>query len=622
MAEEIKRFNKSMDIKTVSVAKAIQDVASKERVHPASIDFDILQTKTFVRPPGEEEYQPLNKTHLERIKQPKGWLLDPRFQIAQEYHIRLKPLSPGPFRLKVKVLPDEFRSKAIARILPGSVLAPVENIKQQLFIYFNKLKLRHGMLIGIMDDPLKLAIVKLAKIASQEPIKQQLNIPLTAWPEPVKTVDDAIIFHYKEKDAKSDEEKRVNYADRGFVTSVDSGELLVEYIQPQKGKPGRSYNGAFIEMPDPEVNHYPEFGVDNKTIEVKSEEGRKRYYALDEGYVKLENNVLTVDKTVTVGDINLKSTGNVRAGVDKDVKVQVAGKDPSEEVIGSDMVVEAMEVEVNGSVASNAKIKAGSIQISGQTHKTSELYGETVEVNVLRGLACGKRVTIKSLEGGVIRSDEASVEQAVGGEIYASHAKVRDLRGKSRILASRSIAIEQVLKGENRLTIDPMAHKETADRITQTQEAVSELQSEIAKSKKGVENNTAYLKKNHETFKQMQQQIMEDKKEGRVPSEAFMRMVREYLGVMKKREALEAHIQELEEQVEAKRAEVACFDEQVLSATVTNSSAKWLGHNEVRFRLPVLGKEYLYSVSEGERIAKLKLMENEQGEYEIMTVHG
>jgi predicted RNA-binding protein (virulence factor B family) len=406
------------------------------------------------------------------------------------------------------------------------------------------------------------------------------------------------------------------------VTSVDAGELLVEYVQPQKGKPGRTFGGRFIDVEEPEVNHYPEFGVDSKTVEVKTEEGRKRYYALDEGYVKIENNILTVDKTVTVGDINLKSTGNVRAGVDKDVKVQVAGKDPSEEVIGSDMVVEAMEVDVNGSVASNAKVKAGLIQITGQTHKTSELYGGTVEVNVLRGLASGEKVTVKSLEGGMIRADEAIIEQSVGGEVNASVASVQNLRGKTRIRAAKSITVQQVLKGENRLTIDPMAHQQTAEAIRAARETVEEIKQEMQKSKKSIEHNENYLKKNHESFKQMQQKVMEDKKEGRPPSDSFLRMVREYLGVHKKQEALKERIEELEQEIETKRGEVAHFDEQVLEATVINESAKWMGHNEIRFRLPVLEKEYLYSVSEGERIAKLKLVESEDGDYEIMTVHG
>ncbi len=325
---------------------------------------------------------------------------------------------------------------------------------------------------------------------------------------------------------------------------------------------------------------------------------------------------------MTVGDINLKSTGNVRAGVDKDVKVQVAGKDPSEEVIGSDMVVEAMEVDVNGSVASNAKVKAGLIQITGQTHKTSELYGGTVEVNVLRGLASGEKVTVKSLEGGMIRADEAIIEQSVGGEVNASVASVQNLRGKTRIRAAKSITVQQVLKGENRLTIDPMAHQQTAEAIRAARETVEEIKQEMQKSKKSIEHNENYLKKNHESFKQMQQKVMEDKKEGRPPSDSFLRMVREYLGVHKKQEALKERIEELEQEIETKRGEVAHFDEQVLEATVINESAKWMGHNEIRFRLPVLEKEYLYSVSEGERIAKLKLVESEDGDYEIMTVHG
>ena len=619
--QSLKRFNRTLEVRTASVAKSLADIARSDGVHPGSIDFDILRVKTFIREPKSDEYAPFGKEHLEKIRN-ADYLLDPRLQLMQEYLIRFKPLSPQSFRFQMSISADKFHSAAEAVLKPGSIIKPAADIKQQLFLYFNKVKLKNGMLIYLLDDALRHSMAKLTALATGEPFKEEIKIPLANWPAPVETVNDRLIWHYREKNHKDSEEERVNYADRGFVQAVTAGELLVEYIQPKNGKAGRNYAGKLIEMPEPSVEHYPDFGVDEATVEVKSENGAKRYYAKDEGYVKLEGNVLSIDKTVTVGDIRMKSTGNVRAGVDKEVKIQVEGKDPSEEVIGADMVVEAMEVNVNGSVASGATIKAEKIVITGQTHQTSELFGKQIEVNVLRGYASGEEVKVNSLEGGRVEASDADINQAVGGEISARNASVTNLRGKVRINASHSITLKQVLKGENRLNIDPMAHPESAKMIQAAQKEVEAFKAEIEDAKKGIEKNQLYLKKNQESFKQIQQKILEDKKEGRAPSDAFMRMAREYLATLKKEEALEQLIGELEEKITLKKSEVERFDREVLDAVVVNESASWMGHNEVRFRLPVLGKEFMQVVGEGDRVVRIRLVENHEGEYELMLVHG
>ncbi|MGE4296351.1 MAG: flagellar assembly protein A, partial [Campylobacterales bacterium] len=566
-------------------------------------------------------YAPFGKEHLEKIRN-VDYLLDPRLQLMQEYLIRFRPLAAQPFKFQMSINADKFHSGAEVILKPGSVIKNTPDIKQQLFLYFNKVKLKNGMFIYLLDDALRHSMNKLAELATGEPFKQEIRIPLAAWPQPVETIDDRIIWHYRQKGQGESEGDRVNYADRGFVKAVAAGELLVEYIQPKNGKPGRTFGGRFIEVSEPKVEHYPDFGVDEATVEVKSEEGVKRYFAKDEGYVKLEGNVLSIDKTVTVGDIRMKSTGNVRAGVDKEVKIQVEGKDPSEEVIGADMVVEAMEVNVNGSVASGAKIKAEKVLITGQTHQSSELFAKSIDVNVLRGLAKGDEVKVRSLEGGRVEAVDAVIEQAVGGEVNASHVTVANLRGKVRLNASKSITVKQVTKGENRLSIDPMANEVSAKAIRAAQAEVDGFKKEIEDAKKAMEKNQSYLKKNQESFKQIQQKILEDKKEGRPPSEAFMRMAREFLGTLKKQEALESLQGELEEKIEAKKIEIERFDKEVLEAVIVNESATWIGHNEIRYRLPVLGKEFLQVIGEGDRVVRIRLVENQEGEYELMLVHG
>ena len=199
---------------------------------------------------------------------------------------------------------------------------------------------------------------------------------------------------------------------------------------------------------------------------------------------------------------------------------------------------------------------------------------------------------------------------------------VGNLRGKSKITATKSIVIKEITKGENRLSIDPMANEQFAKEINEIYKDVDAIKKEIESIKKAMEHNSNYIHKNHESFKQIQQNILEAKKEGRPPSDAFLRMAREYLGAQKKEEAFNLQIEELEQKIKDKKEQIKRFDLMVLDAVVINEAINWRGYNEVRFKLPVLGKEFVHSISDGERIVRVRLDENEQGEYEVMAVHG
>ncbi|MGE4294372.1 MAG: hypothetical protein AB7E49_01565, partial [Campylobacterales bacterium] len=52
--QNVKRFNRTLEVRTASVAKSLAEIAQRDGVHPGSIDFDILRVKTFIREPKSE----------------------------------------------------------------------------------------------------------------------------------------------------------------------------------------------------------------------------------------------------------------------------------------------------------------------------------------------------------------------------------------------------------------------------------------------------------------------------------------------------------------------------------------------------------------------------------------
>ncbi|GHS88576.1 hypothetical protein FACS189487_07140 [Campylobacterota bacterium] len=606
-----KSYSTTIDVKTSDVAKSLSDLIAREKVLPASVDFDILKVNTYIKEPKKDEYAALEKRHFEKMHD-LGYMLDPKLQFLQEYELRFKPIAAQPFKLLLALSADKFHTTAHITIKAGSIIkAGVD--QKALYNYFNKIKLKNNMMIFLMDEALRAAVNKLSNLANGEPFKQDITFALCAWITPLETINDSMEICYQKKAPQEDETKRVNYAERGFVSSVKSGELLLEYIMARRGTAGRSFNGKLISMPDPTITHQPTFSIDESTIEVKESESKKMYYAKVDGYVRLSSEKLEIDRTITVDSIDLKTTGNIRAGLENNVKIRVEGKDPSDEVIGADMVVEATDVYANGSIASGVLITAKSIVVKGLTHQKSDLVANSIEVNVLRGLAQGDEVKVKTLEGGVVKTTKADIEQAVGGEIYGKDICVGNLRGKVYIKATHSIVIRQVSKGENKLIIDPSVDGKEQSEFGHARMQIENFKARIEELKKESENIESYLSKNQNAFKQIQQKVIKDRAEKRATGETFIKIAQEYLANQKRYENIDLEIKVIESQIADKRLELAQIDKQVLESFVINETGVWNGHNEVIFKLPFLEEEFIKTLDDM-RIRKIELVEGRDKE--------
>ncbi|MDR2639701.1 MAG: FapA family protein [Helicobacteraceae bacterium] len=612
-----KLYSATLEVKTSSIAKSLADLIEREQARPSSVDFDILKIETYIKEPSKDEYAALDKRRLEKLRD-KAYLLNPKLELLQEYEVRFKPSSPLPFRFDMALSADRYRSVAHITLKAGSVIKAGVDARS-LYLFFNKIKLRNKMMVYICDDALRAAMTRLAQKANGEPFAEDFGFALCAWPQPEPTIDDGLIWRYRDKMQQEREHDRINYADRGFISGVNKDELLVEYIMPKRGTAGRSFDGKFIGAPEPKVQNEPAFTIDAAKIEIVEDNGKRLFFAKEDGYVKLDNNILSIDKVIELTEVSLKTTGNIRAGLDKGVTIRIESKDVSGEAIGVDMVVEATEIYANGGVGSGALVTADKIVIRGQTHQKSELIGKHIEVNVLRGTAQGEEVIVKSLEGGVIRSIDAQIEQVVGGEVKCKTIKASVLRGKACLQAATRITIGQASKGENRLVIDASVEDEDRVIIDEAIETIAKLRTEIDEHRRLRDANALYLSKNLSAFRQVQETIAADRALSRTTGETYLNMAREYKAALRKQEDADARIELLTAQIKTKRRELERFDKMALESEIINESAIWKGHNEAIFKLPFLRREYVQNIDEGMRIKRIKLVESnyDEGEYEI-----
>ena len=351
---------------------------------------------------------------------------------------------------------DKYYTIAQAVIKKESQISFVPNLYDILISELNKRKVRNGILINLLDDKMKEDVSKLAtKVRINDRLLEDFTVELCRWATPKPTIDDALIYHYKEKgDGKKapGPNDRVDYADRGFVQSVQKGDLLAEYVKPFQGSAGRNFRGIFIPAREPRIEHIPEFTPDSETIDVKEDEKHILYYAKRNGYVRSDNSYLQVSDTLEVDKISFKSTGDVKTGLDKDVKIDIAGGDAGEDNVGPNTKVEAAEVSLAGSIANGASIIAKVVHIGGSTHQTSKIDAEAVDVNIHRGTLNASEAHVQRNENGRIYADHIHVEQMIGGMAVGKIVEIDVLKSNAIIVASQEIRIKELIGGESKST--------------------------------------------------------------------------------------------------------------------------------------------------------------------------
>ncbi|MGE4294585.1 MAG: flagellar assembly protein A [Campylobacterales bacterium] len=447
------RFQKQIVLKTGDVAAELDRIAQEERVHRQTVDFELLQCATLYKTAQMDEFAPLD------FAPKSAFLLDAGTQIRQHYQVRFQPAAcPSGFKFALKIRADGTKSYAEALVLPGSFIAPALADKEALLLaYFNKLKLKNGMLIDLLDEPLQESIRGLIEAAAADRagrLQAPFKVVLARWPRPVAARNDSLRLVYK-NEIVCGENDRVDHAERHYCQNVKAGDCLVEYRPPLEGKPGRNYRGEYIPAATPQATCLPGFGVDDSTIEVRHGDELWCYYAKENGYVSLENNVLKIEQVLFVPRICLKDTGHIQTDPDEEVSIHVKGSSPEEEAVGSGMKLRAKRIVVEGSVGSQAFLQARYVRIDGMVHQSARIEADEMEINILRGEALGGHIRVGNLEGGRIeRALSVKVGRMIGGDITAETIAVKSLRGGATLRAHKHLSVDALRGSPNHLYID------------------------------------------------------------------------------------------------------------------------------------------------------------------------
>ena len=283
------------------------------------------------------------------------------------------------------------------------------------------------------------------------------------------------------------------------------------------------------------------------------------------------------------------------------------------------MAVEVKEITVDGNVGNNAKIKASKVKILGQTHQSSYIEADEIDINIHKGKVKGKNVKVTRLEQGVIEAQSVEVTQAAGGKIIAKEVLIETLASHVEVLASSKIEIKHCKGEENSFTITPVLYAEDKDALNENEEEIILLTRQIRALHEEVEKKEKILNDNASAIVDIKKRLAQYKKSGAKMPASFVNKFKEFQELQVKLTEVKKELDSKEDMFELLSAKSNKLQDDVFQAKVINHDA-YKGHNEIRFKL-IEPEVELYFVPRGTGDEKCFMLgRNEETDaYEIVS---
>ncbi len=608
----------SVIIDTQNIADEIKNIASSHNLDPKELTFRVLKVTTSYKTHKGEEFKDLSEKDKD-IFNDNDFLLNPDLKIRQHYKVEIfkkSDINQDEVIPEIILSGNKSLTKIIATVKKNLDVKYFSKLEQRIIEDINTKKVRSNILVGIRDDNM---YKEVKKIVSSIRVKNFLETDhmfvVCQGLDKVSAIDDKIIYHYKNKVKTKDRMGRVDYSRRGFILAVSKGEVVIEYIKPQSGIPGKNCQGRFLSVREPSDSNYVDINHTENIIK-KEDDSKILYIANKNGYVNFENGTYDIQDKMEIDSVDFKSTGSIETDLDADVKINIKESDIFKDAIGPGMSVETSELHVEGNIASGASIRAKIVEIKGQTHKTATIDADNVKIAVHRGSVTGRDIEIDRLEGGFVSANTIKIKSVIGGEVVGKNIYIDELTSNASIKASNLIDIKKVKGNNNKLAIDPTATKQYSQKIEDIKNEIKKLTISIKPTPKILEAKKRVIDKNKSVIEDIKNKIIELKNDGKTPPASLLGKIKEYQKMVNDYNQILRDFKEKKQKIADLNDELQSSQDQIFSAKIINHSA-WKEFNEVKFKLIYPPIEITYNTKENEIIREITLQRIENEKFEI-----
>ena len=608
-----------MIIDTQDVAKELKSVATANNLELDVVDFKILKITTLYRQGEQEEWQEASEEALSMFDE-DDFFLNPELKIEQHFKVEIFDLRAQ--EEPVTVLPplslgaNKNLTKTVVTIKKSVNIRYSSQFEPSLLEAINKKKIKAKILVGIREGIMRQEVKKIAaSVRINNIVEKDSTFVVMEGIDPVLPVNDALIVHYKKKVNTEDKQGRVDYSRRGYLEAVGEGEVVLEYVKPQEGAPGKTCRGIYLPVGEPKITNQTAINVTENIIK-KEDDKTIRYIAKCSGYVKESGGTYDIQDQMELDEINFKTTGSIEAGLDGNVTINIKETDAFKDAIGTGMSVESTEINVDGNVGSQANVRARKVRIGGQTHMTSTVWADTATISVHRGTLEATEATIDRLEGGKVIADVVRVKSVIGGEIIARQIYIESLSSNAQITTSELIEIQELKGSNNKFLVDPASAMTFKAETASLTEKIEKARKSLDSMPKQLENKKNIIDKNKQSVEMIKAKIEELKAEGQKPPATFMGKLKDYQQLVNEYNLMLKAMKDYKFQLNDYKEELNQMQSKIFSAKIINHSP-WKEYNEIKFRLISPAIEVEYNTKNHEISKMITLVQTSDDKFKI-----
>ncbi|WP_455756058.1 flagellar assembly protein A [Sulfurimonas sp.] len=611
---------KPVHVTTNNVKYEIENIEKKYSVSGLYIEIESVETFVTV---GTSKPVEIYDDDFDKYTDEEH-LRDENVKFEQEYQIEVRPLY-NEYSFKDMISEIEFEENntlAYFVIKKGSKLVYTDELFDDFMDYIDEQKLRANIMLYLFDtdyeDTIKSFVDVIQKV-KRITFKEDKRILVSKGIGKVESVNSRTSMTIEEKNeiGAEDSEGKVDYANRGFLLSCEAGEQLFEFIKPQQGKNGRSCKGKLIEVEIINLDVTPEFTVDNN-IEVQDSFENIKYLSSKSGYLIKNGNSYDVSNSIDVGEISFKTTGTINTDLETEISINVIKDNPLEDAVEEGMHVKVQNLSIEGSIGPSTEIEARIISITGQSHQDSTIKCVNADIGLHKGKVVGRKVEVKTLEGGEIIADTAIIKNAIRGTIKAKIIEIEALGSHVVMEASESIIIEKSKGEENRFIISPSVDSAFKKNKDDDKIYIKKFKDELSALIDVFKKSTSNLKKNLEPCDKIKRAIIKSKNQGIEVSSVLIEK-------FKMCKLMQVRYKKLKEDVTYKK----CKYEELQKEQASNSTNMFdvqitaeqplKGYNYIVYKLENPEREITLSTDDSMKKKIFKLHEDDDGVVKIIN---
>ena len=614
-------FLAETEVETANPYGEILNLAKHFGVDSKFIDFDIMEIKTESKVAGESQPRQVPAEKLNIFDDDK-FFVEKVESIKQNYLVKFydtRQVKPTPLP-NVAINANKNLTKILATVSQNSDTVYFKEFDKKLINFIYKKLIKVGILVGIRNKTMLEEVAKIYSVLRvKEFIDKDYSFVVTAGVNVNPSADDALVFHYKNKNKSTDENDKIDYSNRGYLLGVTENELIFEYVKLREGANGRDVRGKLLptQKAKATIAKMPEH---TENIYSKEDEEGIKFFSKKSGYVQEEKGVFDIKDELDVNEISFKTTGSVDTGLDTNVTLNVKEKDLTKDAIGTGMTVEANEINIEGNVAANAVVKANKVVIGGQTHAKALIEAKDAKIAVHIGSFDGEYVEIDRLEGGKVKAKKVVIKSVIGGEIIAESVIIDTLVSNSNIIIADTLEIKKLKGVNNKILVDFSMIKNTGEQINERMAKIKAIREQIVKMPRTLESKRCVIEENKGPINVIKAKIEELKSTNNTPPVTFMKKLKEYQQLVHEYNALLKEFREKKAAIAELKSEIANIQDGIFSSKVINHS-NWREFNEIKFRLVDPARDITYSTRENEiaRVITIAKVETEDGDIDYVV---